>query len=239
MNFADLKYLSFEIAPYCNMASRHPFCPVNDVKRYPDHEHHYWRCSDHSILSFTAKVFERGFNGLIGFHYYCDPLMDVPRMLSLMNRIRGSIPKSKFILWSNGVLLRQDHRNWLEAFEKVVFTLHDTSIEEKLREITKDLPNVEIAQPAYDDRINIYTCPGRVTGPCIRPSKIELPVNYYGSVRLCCADFRGSVSLGNIEEEDFDKILDGFAEAADMAMYGGIPICRKCRSLHTNPAAVV
>lgn len=238
MNFSDLRYLSFEIAPSCNMSTRHSFCPVNDPLRYPPHEGRR-PCPDATIQEFALNVHKRGFKGLVGFHYYCDPLVDVGRMLRLMHRIKSSVPGAKFILWSNGILLEQVHRIWLGAFEKVVITLHDKSAEKRLREVTDGFSNVQLADAFYDMRSTMYEATGMVVGPCIRPSKIELPVNYYGNVRLCCSDYRGWVSLGNIEDEDHDKILDGFAEAADLAVTGSIPICWKCRSMPSSPVAVV
>lgn len=238
MNFSDLRYLSFEVADDCEMADSHPFCPVNDPLRYPPHERRE-KCPDRTIVDFAARVHERGFAGMVGFHYYCDPLSDVDRMLSLMNRMLAAIPDVKFILWSNGALLQPFHRNWLEAFDKVVFTLHDPYIEPRLKEITGGLPNVEIARAYYDMRMDVYD-PGPVSrGMCIRPSKIELPVNYGGNVRLCCADYRGTVSLGNIEEEDHGKILDGFAEAADIVATSRLPLCWRCRAISPSPAADV
>lgn len=238
MNFSDLRYLSFEAADHCDMGGAHPFCPVGDPLRYPPHERRAV-CPDRTIVDFALKVHERGFRGLVGFHYYCDPLVDIDRVMSLMNRMVASIPGARFILWSNGVALKPFHRNWMEAFEKVVFTLHDPSVEGRLRDITGGLPNVEIAQPYYDTRTDIYR-PGPVSkGTCIRPAKIELPVNYGGNVRLCCADYRGTVSLGNIELEDHDRILDGFAEAADMALASRIPLCWRCRGISPSPAATV
>lgn len=238
MNFSDLRYLSFEVAPACNLQVAHAFCPVNDPLRYPLHEGRV-PCPDATVASFAKKVHDRGFKGLVGFHYYCDPLMNVDRMLSLMDRIRKEVPEARYILWTNGTLLQPVHRNWLEAFEKVVITMHDRSAEERIKGITNGLPNVQLADPYYDARLDIYSASGRVVGPCIRPAKIELPVNYFGWVRLCCADYRGWVSLGNIDQEDHDKVLDGFSETADMVAAGNVPLCWKCRALPSSPVAVV
>lgn len=221
------------------MAAEHSdFCPVCDKSRYPEYESHK-PCQDATIEAFAMKVHERGFQGFIGFHYYCDPLMNVSRMLSLMHCIKILVPASKFILWTNGKLLKHVHRTWLQSFDKVVITLHDTSDEIRLQEVTTGLSNVQIAPALYDTRMDLYAAGGRVVGPCIRPARIELPINYYGEVRLCCADYRGYVSLGNIDSEPHDKILDGFAEAADLVMQGKVPVCWRCRSMPSSPVAVV
>jgi hypothetical protein len=238
MDFSDLRYLSFEVADHCNMSGAHKFCPVNDSLRYPPHERKE-KCPDANIVAFAIKVHDRGFKGLVGFHYYCDPLVDVSRMLRLMDSMKCVMPEVKFILWSNGTLLKQVHRNWLVSFEKVVFTLHDKSIKARIEEITNGMSNVQIADAYYDMRLDLYSSKKRVVGPCIRPSKIELPVNYHGQVRLCCSDYRGWVSIGNIADEDHNKILDAFSEAADLVAEAKVPICWKCRSLPSTPAATV
>lgn len=238
MSISDLRYLSFEVAPKCNLAHSHSFCPVNDQFRYPKHEPKD-RCPDNIIVAFAKAVHARGFTGLVGFHYYCDPLVDVPRMLLLMSAVKVVAPYAKFVLWTNGTLLKQHHRNWLEAFEKVIITRHSPKLDVTIQDVIHGLPNVQVCDAYYDDRTKLYSQSTRTMSPCIRPACIELPVNYYGSVRLCCADYRGNVSLGNIAIEDHGKILDGFEEAGRMAMESRIPICHKCCSLSSSPRALV
>lgn len=235
----DLRYMSFEVFNGCNLDRKHDFCPVNDPERYPACEG-YVKCPDEDIVRFaTHALKKRGFGGLIGFHYYCDPLMNIPRMLKLMKGIKEHHEAARFILWTNGLLLKSEHRAWLSGFDRIVVTLHEPSKEKQIREAVGDTKNVHIADAIYDDRIKVYDSSEKVARRCIRPSQIELPVNYYGWIRLCCGDYRGQVSLGNISQEKPDLLMDYFEEAAQEVEAGTPEICKKCNSLTTNPSAVV
>jgi hypothetical protein len=229
-----LKFISFEIAPYCNLAKEHLWCPVNDPLRYAEYENKKV-CQFSPIVKFLQVAVEKGFNGHVGFHYYTDPLVDVKRMLSLMQAIRDSVPTTKFILWTNGVLLDTFSQTWLGSFDRVMITLHHPDDRDRLVKITEKFPNVSFQDGEHDSRASLYDYKNINKGGCLRPQTIELPVNYYGDVRLCCSDYRGSVSIGNIQRESPEKVLSFFMEAAECAAKGSISVCWYCRALERSP----
>lgn len=234
---SQLQYLSFEISSNCNMSSAHAWCPINDPLRYPEHESHIV-CSNESIINFAQAMYLRGFNGLIAFHYYCDPLINANRLLYLIQNIKNAIPRSEFILWTNGALLDNLSINWLSVFKQIMITLHNLTDKERLQNIVKDFPNTIFHDNVHDDRSLIYDCKTIKRDKCLRPLKIEMPINYYGNVRLCCSEFRGQVSIGNIQQENIDDVIDNFIETAKSAEKGIIPICWKCRALFKNTVVV-
>lgn len=233
MSVKDLLNLSFELSPTCNMACQHPFCPVNDPLRYPKHESRT-PCSDDAIINFSKAMYAKGFNGFIAFHYYSDPLMDLPRLLNIVSLIRTFKPYAKFIVWTNGLLLNEDSRNWIPFINEVIITMHNPGDRPRIEEITKGLTNIRIQDNQYDNRLGIYDCTVINKGGCSRPSRIELPINYYGNVRLCCSEFRGTVSIGNIQLEEPDAVINNFEETALSVQQGLVPICWQCRGLSSN-----
>jgi hypothetical protein len=93
-----------------------------------------------------------------------------------------------------------------------------------------------------DERIQIYDVhptsrPDYRPSPgCQRPSISDFPITYYGEVRMCCADYRGTVKIGNIMRDDHDKLIDRFIQVADQAAAGtNHEICRNCAQLWNGP----
>ena len=233
----NLQFLSFEISPTCNMSNVHSWCPINDPLRYPRHESRV-ECSNEAIINFTKIMYLRGFKGQIAFHYYSDPLMNINRLLYLIQQIRDMVPASEFILWTNGILLNNLSKNWLHIFKQIMITLHNPKDKDRLQNIVKDFTNVRFHDDVHDDRLSMYDCQTIIKDKCFRPLRLEMPINFYGNVRLCCSEFRGQVSIGNIQSENADDIIDSFIEAAKSASEGIIPICWKCRGLVKNTVVI-
>ena len=229
---SDLQFLSFEIAPTCNMSNKHPWCPVNDPLRYPKHERHT-PCSDQAIVNFAVELHKRGFNGYVGFHYYCDPLVDIKRMLRLIEALKSQAP-FKFILWTNGRLLTEACLNWIPEFSRIEITKHDAADIPRLQQLTHGYIQIHFHEESHDDRLQVYDNTVTNKGGCVRPSTIELPVNYYGQVRLCCTDYRGTVSIGNIQTEQVQEIIKNWEDTAESVRNGLVPLCWQCRGLGWN-----
>ncbi|MDO8640050.1 MAG: hypothetical protein Q7R33_00735 [Nitrosarchaeum sp.] len=228
----NLQYLSFELAPCCNLAKDHPWCPINDPLRYPKYESRH-RCPDEKIVEFVMTMIFRGFRGHFAFHFYSDPLIDIRRFLNLIQSITHLWAPAKFCLWTNGVLLDAQCQNWLHLFSQINVTLYRPEDKSRIEKLTTG-HNVRFMESCPDDRRQIYDCTSYRKISCQRPAIIELPVNYYGNIRLCCADYRGCVSIGNIQFESHDNVITAFEEAAQQALLGNIKLCQQCAAMKHN-----
>jgi hypothetical protein len=220
----DLRYISFEIACSCNMERKHTFCPAGYVHREGT------PATDEEICNFAHYMLVYGFSGEFAWHYYCEPLMDKERIQRLMDMISYE----RFSLWTNGALLTESDIPWLSKHTSIVVTLHDTEDRPRLESLLRGLPQAQICTAEYDDRLSIYSANhGPMYADCIRPSKIEMPIDYCGNIHLCCGDWIGEVPIGNIREPVSAALQ--WEVAGNLTR--NLSICRRCVSLHKGPYA--
>jgi hypothetical protein len=200
------------------MSKNHPWCPSNRPERYADSDG--IPASNEDFLAFLDAAIAEGFRGLVGFHYYCEPTLDMPRckLLSAAVHARGL----RTLLWTNSDPARLDPG----MFDEIQASDYSN---ENIRLNGKPI------EP--DDRIGIYDSPPADHQPCYRPSRLEMPINFYGDVRLCCGDWAGTVRIGNIKDrENFPLLFLRWESAGKACSASGLPICRKCRGLAKTPA---
>lgn len=228
----NLEYLSFETNPLCNYKKDHPWCPINDPLRYPSYEPKI-PCSDSAIVNFAFKMIEHGFKGKIGWHYYNEPMLTLNRCLNLMDQIKFKYPDTKFVLWTNGSLLDKGSRAWLPLFYQISVSLYNDRDTINAPSVCEGIPG-SVCNPApHDARKHIYDITPNNAGGCRRPRDIEMIINYYGNLRMCCSDFRGHVCQGNIMKEDHDLLIKMWFEMADKVANGEVRLCWQCRSVHS------
>jgi hypothetical protein len=221
---ADLRYLCYEISPECNYSMLHPWCP-NSSRIMP----HNIMIDDVVMEEFTKACVLRGFSGLIGFHYYNEPTLELDRMLKFIRHH----PEWRYVLWTNGSQLDVTSRNWLSLFEQVSVSAYSTGDVTRLESITQGLPNCHVEQVTPDRRMDVYGCDTNEPGGCIRPKTIELAVDAWGRVHLCCTDYNCVIEIGNIITHDHTTVINNFLLAAREAELGNIPLCQKCRTVHS------
>lgn len=165
-----IRHLSFEIGPRCNRASEHAKCPASVMKR--DGE----SASVETIVETVQWALDNGFDGWVGFHYYCEPMLYVDRMQEVID----AVPEARYCLWTNGY----NHEHPIVGrFDKIFLSDYDNR---------ENYP--------FDRRIHNYeplTPPFQ--GECWRPL-IEVPIDYEGNIHLCCQDWRGDTAIGNFED---------------------------------------
>jgi len=176
-----------------------------------------------------------GFRGFVGFHYYNEPLLD-------QGAIREVIDASqygRFMLWTNGLLLsrRVTDNDVLRLFEWVVisdyFPERNAEWLAALKQHYGDM-RIDSFHATFDHRLANYDSPPHTAVQCWR-QRLEIPVDHFGSVHLCCQDWKGSMGLGNIKRAPLHEILGDSAYlrtvGALRAGGGEIPsICQTCTS---------
>lgn len=180
--------------------------------------------SDPCILDFICACMRYGFQGRVAFHFYNEPTINLDRCVWLANACKAMGIGN--VLWTNGTC-----RNIPEnTFDDVFVTAYDTIPDG----VTRKIPY----QP--DGRIDVYETEARTEDcpACYRPSHIELPVNFYGDVRMCCTDWAGTVKVGNITRDAHDTVIWNWREACAGALDGAFDVCKRCHNIRLSPALV-
>lgn len=212
-----IQILEFELSPACNLGRQHTKCPNRNPARWQTLNTTLTLDADTIVRTAVRAYREFGFTGLVGWIYYNEPLLEMDRMFDCMRRIRAEAPQARFILWTNGTLLPDDCSRFVE-FEQIVVSMYQdlpdqADYADKLRRLQDACPWTcfrPTSADALDDRLCAFA-PLREDAPCLRPF-VEFTVDAHGNVHLCCYDWRGEASPGNILISGLDRVLDRHAE---------------------------
>lgn len=205
--------INIEINTSCNR--RCSYCPnsVYDrglIKNAKYLETEYYK----KIIDELADL---GFNGEVCPVHYGEPLLD-KRILDLIRYTRIKLPKSKIKLFSNADLLdKEKYKSLVDAgMSEIVITQHEGNSIRKIQEIldyhNKYCKNeCKLIYKKFDEETPLLN-----RGGDVKPNKIiynpscvytsnPLVVNYNGDIVLCCNDFLGIYTFGNIKDK---KLID-------------------------------
>ena len=199
-----------EASPDCNYAELHPKCPVLDPRRFSGLDTSK-RLDEDSMVRLAVHAYaDFGFRGYVGFHYHNEPLLSRNLLLRVIARVRAKVRDARFLLWTNGSLITRRNAAELRAFDGVVITNYDNRDFGFLHRRFKQFNFVDVI---FDDRRD-----GRLLGlreqRCVRPFT-EFVVDCFGNVHVCCADWRGLASPGNVFRDGLDLLVTRFAEIRD------------------------
>ena len=206
------QYLIFEIGTECNLGALHPKCPNRHPGRYGKLP--TTRSVSNERFAEIADVMYNceGFRGRIGFHYYNEPLVSIGRMWLLMNMITNRVPEARYTLWTNGTLLPEDCSQFAR-FEEIHVTdygLADHPVRNSARLFAAQ-PKTQIQRVRLDDRLNAIG-EDHSEKPCHRMFT-EFIIDYWGNVHLCCYDWAGQGSIGNIHTEGLQELVTRWQHA--------------------------
>jgi hypothetical protein len=183
----------------------HHECPNKHPERYGTLDTSR-ELDDDSIVRCAVQAYqELGFTGMVGWIYYNEPLLQAERMFTLMDRIKAAEPRAKFILWTNGMLIPADCDQYRQFSEIVVSGYNDDSKRgvERLHAWKINVRWVE--KPGLDDRL-VQLEPKDPQQPCLRPFT-EFIIDAYGNTHICCYDWQGKATLGNVLVGDFATMV--------------------------------
>lgn len=228
MNYTQ--YLILELGRTCNLGKLHPACPNRSRERFA-HINRGRTLDNHTIYAAVQRMYrEFGFRGLVGWHYYGEPLIQQERMFQLMDHIRDEVPEARFVLWTNGTLLPEDCSRF-RAFEQIHVTDYEVPDQPvNLAALSRAVPDAQIHRWPLDGRLTAKRQFCR--RPCLRMFT-EFIIDHHGNVHLCCYDWKGLASPGNIFSERLDTLVARWqrtrAAIAGRAMTREAPdICLYC-----------
>jgi GT2 family glycosyltransferase len=179
--------LSFEIGKECNLSRYHAKCPINLVNRTDK------SLTDDMIINLAKDAYNNlGFTGFISWSFYNEPMIHISRIFTLMETIRESIPKSRFLLWTNGTILVKDPR--MDLFEQIYVTNYSNRQSQELIDHFGSRVLFK-GEPQLDDRLNHYTEPDNKG--CTLPFDNFL-ISNTGEVYICCMDWKNEIKIGSV-----------------------------------------
>lgn len=188
-----------EMGHVCNLAQEHSdSCPLATRVRQQTGD----PLTFGQRVDLGVAVYEQyGFRGLIGFHFYNEPMLRAGEMFAIMQCIRQRVPAARFILWTNGTITPEDER--MRLFDRIVCSNYrdDTTLDAYYRRyVAKVQVNPANGNWQFDGRLADWRANPINHAPCFRPL-IEFIVDDWGNGRMCCQDWRGDIPLGNVRDE--------------------------------------
>lgn len=237
--------VGIETTTHCNLRCK--FCPNSKYDR--GLKKNEKRMSWELFKKIIDELAEINYRGIIRPFFYGDPLVD-DRMPEMVNYIKSKIPKAKVYLNTNGVALT------IEKYKK----LQEAGIDYlMISQYTSEmLPNVKEffeymkTRPASENKAKYRIFKeeelatsnrgGEVEVPtiaerpfCAYPGHYDLNINFNGDVVLCCNDYHGKMTFGNVKEK---RIMDiwrqpHFHKLRKEVRTGiyKLPMCKKCMGI--------
>ena len=225
-----LQILEFELGSKCNLGHLHPLCPNLHPERYGMLDVSRELDDETIIRTATQAYAEMGFTGMVGWIYYNEPLMQADRMFHLMREIKWRNPQARYILWTNGMLIPEDCEPYRQ-FSEIVVTNYNESSRRGFERLKARGIASKLIGGGLDGRL-ADVAPCDPNAPCLRPF-VELIIDNHGNTHLCCYDWRGRGTLGNVLSTDFATLArrwrDQLPKIAGRTMAADAPdVCRKC-----------
>jgi hypothetical protein len=226
-----VQLLEFEICRSCNLGREHTACPNLSPERYSLLDSSR-PMTDEQIVSCAIQAYEDlAFSGLVGWIYYNEPTLVSGRMFALMREIKLKTSRARFILWTNGMFIPPACEEY-EQFEQIVISgYNEKSMLGAKRLASRGIPFNFYPLPSLDSRMQEKS-PEYPNAPCYRPF-VEFILDHYGNHHLCCYDWRGRGSLGNVHNVPFAELVCRWRETlptiCGRSMSEWAPaVCRTC-----------
>lgn len=199
-NLKNTLILSFEVGNDCNLKNMHPKCPIN-IREYRKRD---IPISVEKIVESIKYAKEMKFSGYIAFHHYNEPLKYIDKILKIIE-MNGD---DKYLLWTNGILFDRHIKNnqFLRKFNVVYISCYYDNYREFFKKLQFEYGNIKILDVQLDDRIHTYDRIFKNQIGCKRPI-IELPIDYFGNIHLCCYDWNNEYEIGNINDSNLKEIV--------------------------------
>ena len=243
--------VEIEICTKCNR--RCSFCPVSKIDRG---EHYMSERLFKKIINYLSMIkFETSwhlsFNGRIGFHLFGEPTLH-PKLIQFINYTRERNPLASLELTTNGKLLTVP---LMKALSDVGVNLFEIS--EYTDKLNKNVIEFIKKYPRLSHKVQYRFVPNEGmqfvnrgglikkedlpkgydffhTDRCQIPKKC-LRINCKGDVVLCCNEYEGKYTFGNINTEDPLSIWSKpeYVKIRDEIEHGvfKLDICKKCAGI--------
>jgi len=232
MRFTQLAV--FEVGVTCNRSEEHKDkCPcASRLNRLPGTV----PMTDGMIIDTACRLYaDFGFNGMVAWHYYNEPLLEKERVFSLCEAILNKEPKAKFMLFTNGdFIMPEDVR--LKLFTRI----HVTNFSCREMSFINDLaPDITWRDVRLDDRM---TPSGPANDARCRRMFNEIVFDFFGNCHICCVDWELRVKPGSLFTDKLSDIVERFVAVRNTMAHRMLPdapsFCQTCWCRQANFASL-
>lgn len=233
--------IALELSNVCSHAWLHERCPLHEGMAEPGVIRDPQTLPASIVESVLTTLGENRYAAALAFHQYNEPLQD-PRLFLFLARAKKLCPEAQIYVVTNGYNLTPTLAQELIDYgvQKILISLVGTetaqvTMRKRAEVLTQQLGVERIAyNPDHimDDRLLIYDVPKpNQEQPCRAPLG-QVIIRHDGKVGLCCYDWRGRYSFGDLREQPLDEILcSEEIRAADEELLKGYrtrALCRQC-----------
>jgi tetratricopeptide (TPR) repeat protein len=213
------------ISNVCNYSHIHEKCPL-----------HYQKekiiLPSDIVYRVLDELAEIDYQGVITFHLYNEPLAD-KRLFKFISYAKNKSKSLKIFILTNGYYLDQRLAKELSDYGiwKLEVSAYSGAEFERLKMIDVNIP-YRVNLQTLDGRLNIYDSPHvDIKAPCYLPVT-DVTINCNGDILLCCLDWKGQHTFGNLFN---DSILTILQNRQRSAIYESLkkgersfPLCKRC-----------
>lgn len=203
-SFSLIDRVSFELSNRCNMSHLHLKCPAHKRRENPTKN-----LPSHIIFKVMKELSTINFNGRIAFHQYNEPLID-PRLFWILEKVKHLCPNAKTMIWSNGLSLDQSLLDDLEniGLFNLILTAYTKEDGKRFRDLKSKSVKIDIFNEGWASILDIYDRePKAYSSPCFAPLT-DLIINKNGKIGLCCRDWDGRYTLGDLNTKTLAEIFE-------------------------------
>ena len=224
--------IEVEISTPCNL--RCSTCPNSTHSRKPG------VLPDETFRDLVDQLAAARFQGSFSPHFYNEPLLDA-RLEEFLGLVRAKLPKATIPLFTNFTLMTPErYRALAPLVDEFVVTLGQPEVDEAVQALRGELA------PGEQGKLRTRSLgPGSLTNRAgavelsepVEPSSKTcdmvlsyMTVDAHGDVHLCCNDYFGKATFGNVKEERLLDIWfsDKYQAARRAAYTKQHPLCRGC-----------
>jgi len=234
--------VNIETTTYCNRKCY--FCPNKDMDKTRQ-----MRMAPATILHIIAELVEVGYKGRVHPYMNGEPLED-PLIVDVVEWIREKLPTNHIALSTNGDFLTPELMDALltAGLSELQVSCYDDVHKPILKHYWNNTPRyvgrVFFTKTDDLDEQCFYNRGGNVPEIKCNYDKTEgcwwvgkkLPIDWQGNVLVCCSDFYGEHTLGNVNDNTIQEIWDTDtfqayrkAHADDMGVT--MPMCADCNRM--------
>jgi 2-deoxy-scyllo-inosamine dehydrogenase (SAM-dependent) len=228
--------VSIEIGARCNR--RCPWCPQSGKLRRTENLF----LPDELFYKIIDELATIDYAGSVNFHNFNEPLLD-SRLVQFVAYARSKLPKAMLYFHTNGDLLTFDlwKQLWKAGLSKIHVNQYDGKVFPHIRNIYDQLT------PEEKQIFGVHRWSNR--GVCNRAGLVktstktplakrcrrmrQLCIDYRGNTVLCCNDYLGAVSVGNIKNKSAielynDPLMKHYRHKLRFGRRAGLKLCDQC-----------
>ena len=222
-----IQTLNFEVTRGCQLAGKHPECPINDRERW-DLVDASQPMTDDQVVECCRHAYAMGFRGLVQWHYYSEPTVDFPRVQQLAQAVRAAVPLIRIGLYTNGRGLPDDPKE-IRWFDRVQIRRYPGD-DKDWSHLVANHPDCRVERAWLDGRLTVDPvdfCRKRCR------TATQFILDYFGNVHLCFGDWRCEATIGNLHQVAFRELAHRFITIRDKIAQDPMPessprACLRC-----------